>query len=111
MTDPDLPARLAIAFTAEGRAKAAKLIKERQMSSRKQLWSIGVKSESGDDFGSHIFNHNPTDDEIEAFLRDLSPCDWPDDGDQTQDCDGPGFRGSYLHVDGPHLQSVRSRRR
>jgi len=75
------------------------------VSSRKRsVWVISVKSESCDDYGSHVFDGKPTDDDLEKFLRELSPDDWLDG-------DGPGFRGSCLHVDGPHLQEVKGRRK
>ena len=79
-----------------------------KLSPRIHCWSIAVKSESGDDYGPHLFDHKPDDDELEKFLRELSPCDWPDDPDDL--ADGPGFRGSYLHVDGPIEHGAPTRR-
>lgn len=64
------------------------------------MWCITITSESGDDYGPHLFNREPTGDEIETFLKELAPCDWYDESD------GPGFRGSYLHVSGPFEISV-----
>lgn len=56
-------------------------------------YQIRVRNESGDDFGRHTFPAKPTDDELRAFLFELSP------GDFVDGSRGPGEFGSYLHVE------------
>lgn len=56
-----------------------------------RVWVIFAKSESGDLWGPWVFERKPSDDELETIFRDECSAEW--DGD-----DGPGFRGSYLHI-------------
>lgn len=58
----------------------------------KTVYVIRVTNESGDDFGEHTFSSKPSDEKLEARLREIGPGDW-DYGD------GPGEFGSYLHVE------------
>jgi hypothetical protein len=58
-------------------------------------------SESGDDYGPILFNEEPDDDALEAYLRLNFSQEWPLDRFNPDDEDegGPGFRGSCLHIE------------
>lgn len=59
------------------------------------IWIVEVKTESGDDYGAHMFTREPTRDELEQFLRQFEP-DEEFPGDDQDGC--PGFRGSNYHI-------------
>lgn len=72
----------------------------------KKIWSVTVSSESSDYYGPFLFDRELTDKQLEAFLRQECPGEWPDaDADYYEeiegdgDVDGPGFAGSYLHIE------------
>lgn len=47
-------------------------------------------SESGDDYGPWVFTKRPSEEYMEAFLREYAPGEWDDDG--------PGDFGSYVYL-------------
>lgn len=58
---------------------------------------LRVYTESGDKYKFRI-SKNITDDELEIFLRkNMPPEEWEKNEDGEHD--GPGFRGSYIHID------------
>jgi len=64
---------------------------------------ITLKSESGDDYGPFVFNRQPTDKELEKFLRFYCEQEFvePDSHDEDEGCgdqSGPGIFGSCLHM-------------
>ncbi len=60
----------------------------------KTAWCITGHSESGDDYGPWLFNKKPTDEQMEAILREDCPGEWDDEG--------PGAFGSYVHLSKPY---------
>jgi hypothetical protein len=64
-----------------------------------KIYEVRVKSESGDDYGSFLFDGKPNDDQLEKVLRENCPGEW--DGAEDPDEHGPGFRGSYLWITKP----------
>lgn len=62
-----------------------------------QDYVIHITSESCDDYGIHRFPKKPSDAELEAYLRNLYPGDFPIDPEDEDD-EGPGIFGSCLHV-------------
>lgn len=65
-----------------------------------KVWVVTAKSESGDDYGPWVFSSRPT----EATLKKLVRAQ----GEDGEDCDGPGVFGSYLHLSKPVEVEVRS---
>lgn len=59
------------------------------------IWVIEISTESGDDYGAHLFTREPTGDELERYLKTLEP-DETFHGDEENGC--PGFRGSNFHI-------------
>ena len=58
---------------------------------------ITAKSESCDDYGPWVFETRPTDEQLEAFLREHAAGEFEENEDG--EFDGPGIFGSYLHVE------------
>lgn len=58
----------------------------------KKVWVVNANSESGDDYGPYLFDKKPTDKELETFMKDY----WPDEFPEEKD--GPGKWGSYLYI-------------
>jgi hypothetical protein len=55
---------------------------------------LTVKSESGDDYGPFLFKKKLTDKQLLKFLQKECPGDCVVD----EEDEGPGFMGTYLHV-------------
>ena len=53
-------------------------------------WVVYLKSESCDDYGPFKFDNKPTDEELSELCHKC-------DGDK--DKNGPGFDGSYCHIE------------
>ena len=62
-----------------------------------KIWTVTAESESGDDYGViGTFDHEPTEDELnEITCYDVIGCDGWDISDKS----GPGWNGSYLHIE------------
>jgi hypothetical protein len=73
-------------------------MKKSKSKNEMSIWAITAHSESGDDYGVFLFDKKPTDDQLEYWLRELCPGEW-EDADSEDEDHGPGFRGSYLHID------------
>jgi len=58
----------------------------------KRVWTISFVSESSDDYGPYLFDREPTEEELRAFVKTFGD-------DAPKDADGPGIFGSYLHVE------------
>jgi hypothetical protein len=65
------------------------------MPKKSKLYSITIKSESGDDYGAFVFNRKPSEEELKKWLfaefegsYDLG------DGDE-----GPGIFDTFLHIE------------
>lgn len=56
------------------------------------MWAFWVSTDSGDHYGPFAFSREPTNDELETFLRSEFPDEFVVDGD------GPGEFGSYAFV-------------
>lgn len=63
------------------------------MKRKEKVWVVTAKSESGDDYGPWVFSEKPTEARLKRLVRTQ--------GEDGEDCDGPGDFGSYLHVDPP----------
>jgi hypothetical protein len=64
-----------------------------------KIWSVTGHSESGDDYGPWLFNKKPTDEQLEAILKEDCPGEFEEEEDGTYD--GPGSFGSYVHLSNP----------
>lgn len=66
----------------------------------KYIWSVSAESESGDDYGTFLFDKKPTDKQLEEFFRKQCSQEFNSD-DPNDDIEGPGNWNSYLHVSLP----------
>ncbi len=55
----------------------------------KKVWVLTGKSESGDDFGPYVFAVKPSPEKMSELCHDA---------DGSEDKDGPGYDGSYIHL-------------
>lgn len=60
------------------------------MTDPKHVCVVTGNSESGDEYGPWVFSQKPTDEQLEAFLREKAPGEF--------ESEGPGDFGGYLQV-------------
>lgn len=56
---------------------------------KSKFWIITGNSESGDEYGPELYDHEPTRKEKRDFIESTG---------EELDCDGPGAFGSYVHL-------------
>lgn len=65
----------------------------------KPVWIINATSESGDDYGPKVYDHEPTEQDKKDFIKNETPEDLGEILLARGEDEGPGDFGSYVYLE------------